>query len=332
MNLQQRISLLLKLGAYIQENPSSWKDACQSASLENGWFTEEFVTLATSQIAQNWLQKPALENWAASYAVPQENPKPQNVGIVMAGNIPLVGFHDWLCVFVTGNTSTVKPSSKDQVLIKHIFEKLKEWDAAFSKTTVIANQLKGCDAYIATGSNNSSRYFEYYFSKYPNIIRKNRTSVAVLTGKESSADLEKLADDIHLYFGLGCRNVTKLFVPTGYDFVPLIEALKKYQYLADHHKFKNNYDYNLALHILNKKYYMTNGTMLLIEDSSLFSPITQLNYSYYESLTALEKELAINPDLQCQVGQNGLPFGRSQTPLLTDYADGIDTMKWLSSL
>ena len=332
MKLQERISLLLKLGEYMREKPDSWKDACLNAGLENGWFTEEFVELSTAHIANNWLQKEALENWTHSYPIPTNNANPRNIGLVMAGNLPLVGFHDWLCVFISGNNATVKPSSKDQVLIKHIFEKLTEWDSNFSNTTVLANQLKGCDAYIATGSNNSSRYFEYYFNKYPHIIRKNRTSIAVLTGKESSTELEKLADDIHLYFGLGCRNVTKLYVPVGYDFVPLIEALKKYQHLADHHKFKNNYDYNLALHILNKKYYMTNGTMLLIEDSSLFSPISQLNYSYYENLSALEKELTDQADLQCRVGCNGLSFGNSQYPLLNDYADGVDTMNWLLSL
>jgi hypothetical protein len=332
MKLQQRISLLLKLGAYIRENSAPWQEACHRAGLENGWFTEEFVQLSTSQIANNWLQKEALEKWVASYPIQEGNLKPLNVGLVMAGNLPLVGFHDWLCVFITGNKAIVKPSSKDQVLIKHIFEKLTEWDANFSNTTVLANQLKGCDAYIATGSNNSSRYFEYYFNKYPHIIRKNRTSIAVLTGKESKEELEKLADDVHLYFGLGCRNVTKLYVPVGYDFVPLIDALKKYQHLADHHKLKNNYDYNLALHILNKKYYMTNGTMLLIEDSSLFSPISQLNYSYYENLTALEKELVEQADLQCRVGHNGIPFGNSQYPTLTDYADGVDTLKWLTEL
>ena len=332
MKLQERISLLLKLGEYMREKPASWKEACLSAGLENGWFTEEFVELSTSHIANNWLQKEALENWTGCYPIPTNNAKPRNIGLVMAGNLPLVGFHDWLCVFISGNKAVVKPSSKDQVLIKHIFEKLTEWDSNFTNTSILANQLKGCDAYIATGSNNSSRYFEYYFSKYPNIIRKNRTSIAVLTGKESKEELEKLADDVHLYFGLGCRNVTKLYVPTGYDFVPLIDALKKYQYLADHHKFKNNYDYNLALHILNKKYYMTNGTMLLIEDSSLFSPISQLNYSYYENLSALEKELTDQADLQCRVGCNGLSFGNSQYPLLNDYADGVDTMNWLLSL
>lgn len=149
--------------------------------------------------------------------------------------------------------------------------------------------LKGCDAYIATGSNNSSRYFEYYFNKYPHIIRKNRTSVAILTGTESADELEGLADDVYLYFGLGCRNITKIYVPEGYDFVPLLDSFRKYNFLAEHHKYKNNFDYNLALHLLNKKYYMSNGSLLLVEEPSLFSPISQLNYEFYSDADNLSE-------------------------------------------
>jgi hypothetical protein len=192
--------------------------------------------------------------------------------------------------------------------------------------------LKGCDAYITTGSNNSSRYFEYYFGKYPHIIRRNRTSVAILQGDESSEDLEKLADDVYLYFGLGCRNVTKLFVPENYDFIPLLTAFKKYNYLADHQKYKNNYDYNLAILLLNKKFYMSNESILLAENISLFSPISQLNYEYYSNLNELETILTGNQDLQCLVGKNYLPFGNAQSPSIDDFADGINTLKFLSGL
>ena len=250
----------------------------------------------------------------------------------MAGNIPLVGFHDWLCIFISGHKALIKLSSKDQVLIKHLLEKMATWSAEVTSVIEFSEMLKGCDAYIATGSNNSSRYFEYYFKKYPHIIRRNRTSVAILSGRETKEELEQLADDIYLYFGLGCRNVTKVYVSVDYDFVPLLEAFKKYNYLADHHKYKNNYDYNLALHLINKKYYMTNGSILLIEDPSLFSPISQLNYEFYNDKNELTSKLPVKQDLQCIVGKGFTPFGKSQSPAIADYADGVDTLRFLSNL
>lgn len=332
MNLPYRIELLERLGEYISGNSESWLEAQEKAAIENGWFIPEFIEKATRAIAGAYLQKDGLTEWTRQYHLADTNKEPQLVGIVMAGNIPLVGFHDWLSVFITGNKALIKPSAKDKVLLKHLVEVMGEWDAEMHSLTAFADMLKGCDAYIATGSNNSSRYFEYYFSKYPHVIRRNRTSVAILTGQESPADLEKLADDVFLYFGLGCRNVTKLLVPQGYDFVPLINAFKKYNYLADHHKFKNNYDYNLAIHILNNKYYMTNGSILIVEDPAIFSPISQLNYEYYDDLAAVKEQLTGNGDLQCMVGRDFVPFGASQQPLLTDYADGVDTLDFLRRL
>ena len=189
--------------------------------------------------------------------------------------------------------------------------------------------LKGCDAYIATGSNNSSRYFEQYFGKYPHIIRKNRSSAAILTGKESAVELQKLSDDIHLYFGLGCRNVTKIFVPEGYDFVPLLAAFDTYKYFEDHHKYKNNYDYQLSILLLNNQFYMTNGSTLLTKNSSMFSPISQLYYETYSSSNEVESTLKNNPELQCLVGTHYIPFGQAQAPGLFDYADGVDTVQFL---
>jgi hypothetical protein len=219
------------------------------------------------------------------------------------------------------------------VLIKHLVAKLVSYDKEVAGRVQFADMLKGCDAYIATGSNNSGRYFEYYFGKYPHIIRRNKTSVAVLTGQETKEELERLADDVHLYFGMGCRNVTKLYVPSGYDFVPLLNAFSKYNYLADHHKYKNNYDYNLALYILNKNYYMTNGSILLIEEPSVFSPISQLNFEFYDDRallsSLLEKDTA---DIQCIVGKDYIPFGGAQNPGINDYADGVDTMGFLAGL
>lgn len=332
MNLQHRIDLLVRLGQYILSSSPEWDSAKEKASYENGWFIPEFIDLATENIARCFLQKDILNTWASSYQLPAAGSHPKKVGIVMAGNIPLVGFHDFLCVFISGHRAIIKPSSKDQVLIKKLVEKMGEWNSAIKNSCEFSEMLKGCDAYIATGSNNSSRYFQYYFGKYPNIIRRNRTSVAVLTGKESMEELGKLADDVFLYFGLGCRNVTKMYVPQGYDFVPLLETFKKYNYFADHHKYKNNYDYNLALHLLNKKYYMTNGAILFIEDSGFFSPISQLNYEFYEDFDSLTGLLKNNPGLQCTVSEGNTDFGRTQQPSITDYADGADTMQFLSTL
>jgi hypothetical protein len=191
--------------------------------------------------------------------------------------------------------------------------------------------LKGCDAYIATGSNNSARYFEQYFSKYPSIIRKNRTSIAILDGTETNEKLEKLSDDIHVFFGLGCRNVTKIYVPENYDFFPLLQSFYQYKYFSDHHKYKNNYDYNLSIQLMNSRYYMTNESTLLVENDSFFSPISQLNYGFYSDKETLVGNLKNHQEIQCIVGLD-IPFGMAQQPGLNDYADGIDTLDFLINL
>jgi hypothetical protein len=332
MNLQYRIDLLVRLGQYILNNDPEWQEVKEKASRENGWFIPAFVELSTNHIAQSFLQKDLLKKWVSEYQLTDINPSPKKVGIVMAGNIPLVGFHDLLAVFISGHIAFIKTSSKDDVLIKHLVAKLTEWDTAIEQLIQFGEMLKGCDAYIATGSNNSAGYFEYYFARFPHIIRRNRTSVAILTGNETATELEKLADDVYFYFGLGCRNVTKLYVPEGYDFISLINTFKKYDHLADHHKYKNNYDYNLALHLLNKKYYMSNPSLLLVEDPSLFSPISQLNYEFYSKADKLTDTLKTRPELQCIVGKGFIPFGQSQFPAVSDYADGVDTLQFLSKL
>jgi hypothetical protein len=329
MNLQQRIVLLARLGDYILQNNDNWQATKEKAGLHNPWFTPEFIDLASQNIALAFLQKDKLSAWAQQYNIPADNTRPENIGIVMAGNIPLVGFHDFLCAFITGHRQTIKPSSKDDILIKHLVQQLYDWDEATRQLVAFSEMLKNCDAYIATGSNNSARYFEYYFSKYPHIIRRNRTSAAILTGEETTEELVNLADDVYLYFGLGCRNVTKLYVPAEYDFLPLINAFKKYDHLGDHNKYRNNYDYILAVLILNKQYYMTNQSILLNENKELFSPISQLNFEYYKPGEKPEASLINNPDVQCIVGKNHIPFGQTQQPSLTDYADGIDVMKFL---
>lgn len=332
MNLQNRIDLLKWLGEYISSDADTWKAAKERAYQQNTWFIPEFIDLAAGAIANAFLQEKELRDWVGKYNIPAENNSPKNVGIVMAGNIPMVGFHDFLCTFISGHRQTIKPSSKDDVLIRHLAEQLHGRDAATKSLISFSGMLKGCDAYIATGSNNSARYFDYYFSKYPHIIRRNRTSVGILTGKETKEDLEKLADDVYQYFGLGCRNVTKIYVPQQYDFIPMIEAFRKYNYLADTHKYKNNYDYQLAVLILNKKYYMTDGSVILVEEPSLFSPIAQLNYEFCEDFNQLRSRLEQEKDIQCITGENGIPFGQAQQPCLTDYADGVDTLQFLLSL
>jgi hypothetical protein len=332
MNLQHRIDLLCQLGQYILSDGAEWQDCKERAGVENGWFIREFTDKASSAVAHHFLQPSILKQWANDYQLPLEITTPKIVGIVMAGNIPMVGFHDMLSVFISGHQAIIKLSSKDQVLIKHLVNKLVAWEPSVAAQITFSDMLKGCDAYIATGSNNSSRYFDYYFGKFPNIIRRNRTSVAIITGDENSAALEALADDVYLYFGLGCRNVTKLYVPEGYDFVPMLRAFDKYNYLADHNKLKNNYDYNLALHMLNKQFYMTNGSILLVENTAIFSPISQLNYEFYASHSAVTKNLSNNEDIQCFVGAGFTPFGKAQTPGITDYADGVDTMAFLKKL
>jgi hypothetical protein len=332
MNLLRRKELLVGLGNYIQAKDDDWQQAKQKAYLENQWFIPEFIELSVNNIAQNFLQPQQIDVLIKQYQMPEENLHPRKVGIVMAGNIPLVGFHDLLCVFLSGHYAMVKPSSKDEVLIKHLVKKLTEWDQQVEQYITLSVMIKNCDAYIATGSNNSSRYFDYYFSKYPSIIRKNRTSIAVLTGKETAGELEKLADDVYQYFGLGCRNVTKIFVPKNYDFVPLLDAFKKFDHLVDHHKYKNNYDYNLAIHILNNQYYMTNGSIILVENESPFSPISQLHYEYYSNEDDVREKLKNDQNIQCIVSKNDIDFGGAQRPDVCDYADGVDTMEFLQHL
>lgn len=332
MNLQERIHLLNRLGQYMLSDNYQWQQAKEKASIENSWFIPAFIELAVKNIALAFLQKKALIEWADNYKLQTINQKPKKVGIVMAGNIPLVGFHDMLCVFIAGHSAHIKASSKDEALIKHLVNVMATWNEEINEVIIFSEMLKGCDAYIATGSNNSAGYFEFYFGKYPHIIRRNRTSVAIVWGNETNEELGKLADDVYLYFGLGCRNVTKLYVPNGYDFMALLTTFKKYNWLADHHKYKNNYDYNLAIHLLNKKFYMSTESLLLVEDISLFSPISQLHYQFYTDPNSLTISLKQNENLQCIAGKDFIAFGDTQKPSLYDYADGVDTMEFLLRL
>lgn len=328
MILQERIELMAKLGGYLVNDPEEWQAVKEKAFEANGWFTPGFIEHASGQIAKNFLLKDKLEAWAAHYHI-DDNIIPKNIGVVMAGNIPMVGFHDMLAVFISGHLQSIKLSSKDEVLLKHLVSLLTKWNPETAEYISFAPMLKGCDAYIATGSNNSARAFEEYFGRYPNIIRRNKTSVAILSGNETSEELRALADDIHLYFGLGCRNITKLYVPSGYDFLPLINSFESYKYFAEHHKFKNNFDYQLSILLLNNIYYMTNGATLLSENKNIFSPISHVYFEYYDDRDKLLKDLEANNDIQCIVGKYPVAFGETQNPGLFDYADGVDTMGFL---
>jgi hypothetical protein len=331
MKLQERFKILVELGKYISAQSPEWKMAKQKAQQKNNWFVQDFIDLATNTISQHFLQEDKLEQWAAHYHL-DDNISSKKIGIVMAGNIPLVGFHDFLAVFVSGHNQVIKQSSKDDVLLKHLADWMIAQNPAVADSVSFAEQLKDCDAYITTGSDNSARYFEYYFGRYPSVIRKNRTSVAVLTGKETEEELNLLADDVMQYFGLGCRNITQLYVPKDYDFVPLLNALKKYSWMFEHHKYRSNYDYQLAIYLMNNVYYMTNNCVVLVEAESPFSPIGTLHYRYYEDVNKIYEQLKGNDKVQAVVGEKVLPFGAAQSPGLMDYADGVDVMQFLLGL
>jgi hypothetical protein len=309
MNLEQRIDLLAQLGEYCVSESPDWSAAKRQAAACNAWFTPEFIGLAVRGIATEFLQKDKLRAWADQYQLTDQPALPRTVGLVMAGNIPLVGFHDFLSIFISGHRQLIKPSQRDEALIRHLAEWLTAASPAAAQRIHFAERLNGCDAYIATGSNNSARYFDHYFGKYPSLIRRNRTSVAVLTGQESPQELSALADDVYQYFGLGCRNVTQLYVPENYDFLPLLNAFRKYDYLADLARYKHNYDYQLTLLILNKKYYLSNESILLTEDASPFSPISVLHYQYYRPGRPIPTLAPDHPDIQCVVARAPLPAG-----------------------
>lgn len=330
MNLDERIAVLVFLGEYLSEDSTAYQELRHRAFMENKWFTREYIFQSGKLIADQMLNKEQLSAFAAAYGV-KEGLQNKTIGLVMAGNIPYVGFHDLLCIFLSGFRQRIKPSSKDSFMIKNLIQVAASAFPGFENLVVIDEMLKGCDGYIATGSDNSARYFEHYFSKYPHIIRKNRTSVAVLEGNESQEELEALADDIQLYFGLGCRNVTQVMVPEEYDFVPLLSALRKYDHYRDHEKYRNNFDYQLTIAIMNNKFYMSNDSIVLLENKSPFSPISQLHYQYYtdkiEAIATLDRS-----KIQCIVGRDFTPFGDAQKPGLRDFPDGIDTMEFLSAI
>ena len=311
-------------------------DLIDLSQSHNGWFTPEQVYFAIKSWADA-LTEQNLTNWLSNYSIPNNEPK--NVGLILAGNIPLVGFHDFLCVILSGNKALIKTSSNDQKLLPFLIDYLISVDADFSKhIEFVDGKLENFDAVIATGSNNTARYFEYYFKNKPAIIRKNRNSVAVLTGKETKEELILLGEDIFRYFGLGCRNVSKLFVPKNYSFDLFFEAMFEYKDVIHYEKYANNYDYNKAVFLMSNYKLLDNGFLTLKEDTQQYaSPISSIFYQQYDSLAQLQQQLTQDtPLLQCIVSNGCIPdsigFGQTQKPNLWDYADGIDTLTFLTKL
>jgi len=329
LTIDRRIELLCDLGKYMDQNSLEWMDGQDRAVGSNAWFTAAHISLAIENIIDQFLQKDKLAQWIGKYTLPTNI---RTIGIVMAGNIPLVGFHDFLCGFVSGHKLLLKLSSKDEVLLKHLISKMAGWEPLVAGQVQIADRLNDCDAYIATGSNNTARYFEQYFGKYPHIIRRNRTSVAVLDGAETDEELALLADDVYMYYGLGCRNVTQICVPKEYDFARLLHIFNKHNDYADLNKYKNNYDYHLAIYLLNRVPYMSNESLLMVENDLPFSAVSVLHYKFYENKKKLIEELNHNNDIQAIIGNGLIPFGDSQKPALSEYADGVDTMAFLCGM
>lgn len=330
--ISERINLLIRLGDYLKSKNEEWKQVCELAERRNAWFNQEFISAAVDSICESYLQEDELIVFASFLQTAEAKQRQLTLGVIMAGNIPLVGFHDFLCVYLSGHKLRIKLSSKDDVLLKQIVTKLIEWEPETATQIEFADMLKQCDAYIATGGSQSTAIFKTYFEKYPNIIRSNRTSVAILDGTESDEELLALADDVYQYFGLGCRNVTKIFIPEGYNFERLLNLFRKYDALKDHNKYRNNLDYNLALYIINSSYYMSNDSMLMVEHDSIFSPISVLHYSFYKSIDDVHHLLQHNEEIQAIVGHGFIPFGEAQKPKLMDFADGVNTIEFLNSL
>lgn len=303
----------------------------------NPWFTKENIFYALS----NWakiLTNDNLQQWLEKYDQKSFD-KRKKIGVVMAGNIPMVGFHDMLSILITGNTFIGKLSSKDDLLLKAVSNYLILLNPEYSELIVWEDKkLTGIDAIIATGSDNTSRYFEYYFGKYPHIIRKNRNSVAILSGNETAEDFKALAEDIFVYFGLGCRNVSKLYIPEGYDFGFFFRSIEHWNHIANHNKYANNHEYNRAIYLVNMVPHLDNGFLLLKESNSISSPISVMFYEFYTDFENLKERINFNIDkTQCIVGafnivEGQVGFGESQHPQLWDYADNVDTIEFILSL
>lgn len=296
----------------------------------NGWFTKDSVQHSLLALGSKLNQKD-LSEWLSNYSYTNT---PKKVAVIMAGNLPLVGFHDFLCVLLSGNKVIAKLSSDDNKLLPALASILMELNHDFrDKIEFALAKLEGMEAVIATGSNNSAMYFEKYFGKYPHIIRKNRTSIAVLDGSESKEQLENLGKDIFTHFGLGCRNVTQILMPKDFDLDRIFGAIVGFSDVVNHNKYGNNYDYNKAIFLMNQDSLLENGFILFKESKDIHSPLAVMYYHRYENESEVQDFLKENEDvIQCVVGNEFLPFGEAQNPQLSDYADGVDTMKFLEEL
>jgi len=315
------------------------RTALTEAGQYNPWFTEDNVLYALRGLSLE-LAEDHLDRWFKAYPeLQKERENKRTVGVVMAGNIPMVGFHDLLCVVMSGHCIKGKCSSKDDKLLKAIVTILYEIEPHLQEYIILTDDfLKEYDAMIATGSNNSARYFEYYFRDVPHIIRKNRNAVAILNGNETSEQLHRLADDIFLYFGLGCRSVSKVYVPHGYDFGKLLPSFEHWHDIIFHHHYANNYEYNRAIYLVNRTPFLDNGFLLLKEDHAISSPVSVLYYETYQKEEDIQAKLQEQEDnIQCIVSDAwdnkvSVPFGKAQHPDVWDYADGIDTLRFLLNL
>ncbi len=352
MTLETKKSVFVELGKFLsqfseenclrKENVfgnelffEKFTDLIQLSQSHNGWYTPEQVFFAIQSWA-NALAEENLNQWLSKYDFSEVVPK--NVALILAGNIPLVGFHDFLSVLITGHNVLIKTSSNDQHLLPFLANYIIAFEPDFkNKITFVEGKLENFDAVIATGSNNTARYFEYYFKNKPSIIRKNRNSVAVLNGTESTEQLTALGEDIFRYFGLGCRNVSKLFVPKNYSFVPFFEAIFKYQDVIHYEKYANNYDYNKAVFLMSNFKLLDNGFLTIKQDNSYASPISSVFYEYYDDIATIKTKLkAENEQIQCVVSnnciENSIDFGKTQTPALWDYADNVDIISFLITI
>ncbi len=310
----------------------------KSSHIHNPWFTEENVRYAI-KITGRSLNRESMTSWLSNYSPSGYEKKPKTVAVVIAGNIPMVGFHDMMCVLISGHNLLAKLSARDDGMLQIIADILCYLDDRFEgRISFEEGRLKDFDAVIATGSDNTARYFEYYFGKYPNIIRKNRNSVAILDGTETDEELKGLADDVFRYFGLGCRSVSKLYIPENYNFERFIEISGIYKHFINHNHWANNYEYQRAIHLINQSPHLDTGFFLIREDTSPSSPISVINYVKTE-----DTEIAVNlvkreiDKLQCIVGKSSIqefmiPFGKAQNPELNDYPDNVDTLEFLFNL
>lgn len=335
MTKHQRIAVLAKLGTYLAESNEELQQVIDHASSQYAWYTPESIRQAVGAWAAT-LTSEKLNAWLDLYDF--DGNADRTVGLVLAGNIPLVGWHDIVCVLAAGFRAQVKFSSADTHLTKHLLHKLIELEPALADRIAIVERLQGFDLVIATGSNNSARYFEHYFGGKPHIIRKNRNSVAVLDGSESPAELRALGHDVFDYFGLGCRNVSKMYVPEEYDVATFFEGIASFRSVMEHHKYANNYDYNKSIYLINGDPHFDNGFLLVKPDTRTASPLAVLYSEEYRDKRALEQRLNAEAELlQCVVSRPGLdvmvpvfPFGHSQRPELDDYADGVNTLDFLA--